>query len=283
MTQGWGWNRRGWLGQIMTAFVCGVLACRSATPPLPSDAVSFSPPAIYTRWWAMTEACSGHTGDLSALRWYRSPSSAVFVDGESVNGYWTSDGNRIVLAEESVDNGSDVRHEMLHALLEVRGHPRAQFLGSCASVLRCGESCASEGGPWRPATRDYLVLPPDSLEVRSTAELLSLEKDGQRWVSLELTVENPRDQAVVIAAPGGGTTPRIVAFDVRGPKGGIGGWETAYDSSQVFFLPHEIKSRLFEFRVTSELTQTHIPSGTHLLRAGYGENWSPYDTVVVSP
>ena len=269
---------------MTTLFVIsGLAACRSATGPLPPNAEPFEPPAVYARWWAMTEACSGRSGNLAAVRWYRAPGSAVLLNGEPVAAFWGSRGNRIVLAEEQVDNGAGVRHEMLHALLQQRGHPRAEFLEACASVLDCPGVCATDGGPWRPPRQDYVVLPPDSLDVDSEAKLLPPEADGQRWLAMQISVRNARDRAVVVAAPGDMVTPPTFAYDVRGPAGGISGADVASDSSTLFFRPHETKSRLFEFRVASELTPYRVPPGTHLVRGGYARLWAGYDTISVIP
>ena len=44
----------------------------------PPGATVLTPPPVFTRWWAMTEACSGITRDMSAVTWYvttGSPSS----------------------------------------------------------------------------------------------------------------------------------------------------------------------------------------------------------------
>jgi hypothetical protein len=263
--------------------VCGGVACFSPTGLLPANAEPFEPPAVYARWWTMTQACSGRSGDLTAVQWYRVPGLLVRFRGVPVAGFWSSRGNQIVLAEEQLDNGFAVRHEMLHALLRVGGHSRAQFLEACASVLSCSGGCATDGGPWRAPQPGYVVLPPDSLEVDSSAELLPAEADGERWIALRLTVRNPRGRAVVVAAPGDPVTPGIFAYDVFGPEGGISGGDVASDSSTLFFQPYETKRRLFEFRVASTLTAYHVPPGAHLVRGGYARQWAAYDTVLVAP
>jgi hypothetical protein len=58
----------------IAAIVAGSLglgACEGLLAPLPSDAEEFSPPAVYSTWWKMTEACSGQTGSLGAITWYK--------------------------------------------------------------------------------------------------------------------------------------------------------------------------------------------------------------------
>jgi len=70
---------------------------------------------------------------------------AVSLKGMDAAGYWSLGGSRIVLTECIVDDGSAVRHEMLHAILQVGGHPRAQFLGACAALVDCEGSCITVG------------------------------------------------------------------------------------------------------------------------------------------
>jgi hypothetical protein len=270
------------VGLTMLAF-CGVAACSEITEPLPPNAEQFAPPAVYARWWAMTEACSGRSGDLGAVNWYRVPGSGFVYRGHSVSGYQSSYTNRIVLAEEAIEQGPLVRHEMLHAVLRASGHPRSQFLGSCASLVLCQGICVEDAGPWHAPRQDYVVLPPESLDVASRAELLAPESDGNRWVALEVSVRNPRGLALVVAAPGHPVTPPTFGYDVLGTSEGIALTQIATDSSTLFFQPFETKQWLFEFRVTSDLSQYGIPPGDYQMRGGYARRWSVYETIAVSP
>lgn len=269
----------------------GVIGCSWITAPLPPNAERFAPPAIYTRWWAMTEACSGHSGDLAALRWYRAPGFVLTVNEQDAAGYYNFSENRIVLAEAYLDDGAAVRHEMLHALLRVPGHPRAQFLGACASLVSCTGSCITDAGRWH-APSAYAMVSPDSIELGVQAILRPREADGQRWLALNVTVRNPRGHAVLVAVPPWpGTPPGGIdpdrppsfTFDVRGPVGGVGGPMNVADSSTVFFQPFETKQWLYEFRVASDLSEYHVPPGRYLVRGGYARLWTPYDTIAVSP
>src|SRR5579884_2440630 len=140
------WSR--WSGWLALAG----LGCRYLTdPPLPAGATRLDPPAVFARWWAMTEACSGHQGDPNAVTWYVATNSPSLSLGQQTDlaGYYSAATNRIVLADTSNLDGSEIRHEMLHALLgpSVRGHPRDQFLGRCAGTVTCIAACISDGGP----------------------------------------------------------------------------------------------------------------------------------------
>src|SRR4051812_18390843 len=92
---------------------------------LPTNAEAFMPPAVYREWSALTEACAGLQGDFNRIAWFRVPGAESFplADGTLVNGSWDGS-NQIVLAGQSERFGDLVRHEMLHALLQARGHTR---------------------------------------------------------------------------------------------------------------------------------------------------------------
>ena len=233
----------------------------------------------------MTEACSGYTRDLAAVRWYKVPGPQFTHNGQEVGGYYNIRNNQIVLAEDYVESGELVRHEMLHALLRKEGHPRAQFLGACASRVPCQGSCVSDAGAWHDPS-PFTVMSSDSLDVSAEATLLPPETDGQRWFALEVSVKNSRAGAVVVAAPQDIVPPPSFEFDLRTASlGGISGGEVALDSSTIFFKPGETKRWLFEFKVAADLSASHVPPGSVLARGGYGyaRHWSPYQAVTIAP
>lgn len=267
------------------------VACGPVTAPLPPEAQRFSPPAIYTRWWAMTEACSGRARPMADIQWYQVPGDEVDYHGVEGGGFWTSAGNRIVLAAGETDDGALVRHEMLHAL-GVPGHQRTQFLGTCAALVRCSGGCVSDAGPWQPPRSDYVTLPWDSFQVTSHAQLLPREADGQRWLAQVVTVRNPRAYAVVATPPpfpvppgSQPPTPSGFAFTLYGGAGhgNIHGWLVADDPSKLFFEPLETKSWRFEFRVASDLSLIHVPPGTYAVLGSFLWQSAAPDTVVVVP
>jgi hypothetical protein len=260
-----------------------VAGCDAITDPLPRTAEPFTPPAVFARWWPLTQACSSTSGDFTAIHWYRVPGYDFMLGKKEVGGYFDASHNRIVLADMSIEEGSSVRHEMLHALLRVGGHPRSEFLEKCASMVTCQGQCVEDAGHWRPPRADFAVLPPESLSVASHAILLPSEPDGQRWLTLQVTIENMRARAVLVAAPGDAAKPSTFSFDLRGPTGGISGGEIASDSSTLFFQPFESKRWLFEFRVAADLSAVHVTPGSYLVRGGYARRWAAYDTVEIVP
>src|SRR5438874_9983200 len=81
---------RGMVRVISVFLLLAAIACETSTAPLPDGAVEFNAPAVYPRWWALTQECSGLTGDLSAVHWYLVPNADLLhlKDGRSVNGNW---------------------------------------------------------------------------------------------------------------------------------------------------------------------------------------------------
>jgi hypothetical protein len=95
----------------------------------------------------MMEQCSGRSGALQDIVWYQVPgTSTVMVNGQSAEGYWNAAERRMVVASTAVLDGGTIRHEMLHALLGVHGHPRSQFLGTCAGLVTCADNCVADAG-----------------------------------------------------------------------------------------------------------------------------------------
>ena len=125
------------------AFAIAMLGVACRGNDLPPHATRFSPPDVYRTWWEMVETCSGVRGAFDEVKWYRA--SIVELQEREGNGtlaYWEERGNRIVLSDNVVEFGRGVRHEMLHALVRQRGHPRELFAGRCAGVVQCEEQCA---------------------------------------------------------------------------------------------------------------------------------------------
>ena len=119
------------LGLLVSIAACEALA---PSAPLPENAQLMSAPPQFMEWWQKTEECSGLRGDPSQIEWYVVPNVSVFStgDGEKV-GLWTrsSEGTRIILAGNYMQNELVVRHEMLHALLDHEGHPKEYFIERC--------------------------------------------------------------------------------------------------------------------------------------------------------
>jgi hypothetical protein len=108
-------------------------------PPLvpPEGAVPLAPDrAQYLIWWRQVEACSGLRGNFDDVDFFFVPGVSAMVWGNQVvNGVWLEHGNRIILAEGHVDDEDTVRHEMLHSLLFLPGHPAEYFQARCRTLV----------------------------------------------------------------------------------------------------------------------------------------------------
>lgn len=244
-----------------------------------------SAPEVYDRWWAMTEACSGVSAALGDVSFYRVPHVDSFSrNGKSVLGYWTSAGNQIVLAEGASLDGGNVRHEMLHALLRVGGHPRDQFLEKCLGTVDCGTDCIADAGAAPPADPAALPLLASGFDVtvQVTPAAPTSNIDGG-YFTVTVSVRNPLSRDVI--AKLGASNARAVTFlyDVRGPSGGVIGSEIVLDPSAVTFGPGETKRQVFDFSIGNDIPAGRLPPGAYDVVGGYGSNRTPSTSVSVGP
>jgi hypothetical protein len=275
-----------WLSCV--AGIVGVAACRDLVDPdLQANAEQFAPPPVYARWWAMTEACSRLSGNLASVSWFEVPgASTVLLDGKPVEGYWSFASNRIVIAGAGKLAGDIVRHEMLHALIQARGHPRAKFLEDCGGVVSCTEACISDAGP-PPALDDAAIqIGPESLEVRVDADPAAPSRavdDG--FFALIVSVRNPSTNPVVVLLPRGpiGDGARTFSFDLAGQSSVLSGNEFALDPSVRVFAAGETKRHVFDFVIGNSLASRTLPPGTYTVRAGYGGNLASHAPIVIAP
>jgi hypothetical protein len=114
-----------------------ISACKSTTEPLPNGARPFAPPQTYQTWWQEVESCSGIAGNFGDVSWYYVPDVNVFTVGANPNvaGYWQPYHHSVTLAGSKIDDPDLVRHEMLHALLKLAGHPVEYFDQRCGSIV----------------------------------------------------------------------------------------------------------------------------------------------------
>lgn len=264
------------LALLTGAALGGRLVAAPLTPPLPRTAERFAPPLVYARWWAAVEACSGRARPLGAVMFYEVPgATAVPAWGLGVAGwswqrpwkpgwaaaYYSRARDRVVLAGAYADEGDVVRHEMLHALLRVPGHPRAAFLDRCGGVVLCDHECRAAAG--LPPPPDPAAVPVEvaELQVRGVVEPAAPHRavDGGRF-TFTVLVTNPRATPVVVALrPSTDAGPPVsYSWDVRclaalGPCPGV--FEVLRDeraddqASATRFAAGETKRFAVDFRV----------------------------------
>jgi hypothetical protein len=269
--------------------VLALVACRAPTTPLPSGAERFSPPAVYAEWWGLTEACSGLTGDFSAVAWYRIPNSETvpFGEGGVVNGVWEGDGNRIILGGDDLDEGDLVRHEMLHALLQRGGHPRSMFIGRCRSTVVCTGQCITDGGPAPAPDPSAIAVRPESLKV--SVEIVPTAPGGDvkgGYFMMIVSARNPFGVPVIAQLPPSGDAGPSASFgyfirsgsdtrqyDLRA--------EVPEDSE---FAASETKRMIFDYHVGAGDTRYELPPGVFFFDGGYSSVGSVnVPLVTVSP
>ena len=271
------------LGSSALAIVLFALfatACDLVTAPaLAPDAVRFTPPAVYARWWAMTEGCAGTTRNIEAIRFYHVAGNSFRAHGDVVSGVYTSRGSSIVIAEDWLLDGGVVRHEMLHAISQRRGHPRDAFLGSCAGIVECEDACVRDAGPW-PHT-PFELLAADSLIVRSDARISPADADGNSFLEVWVTATNPRDRAVLASRSASAVHETFGTYLQRSQGWGASFAAIADDTSRVYFAAGESKRWLFEFQIGNGVDRNAVPPGDYLVRGSYGRKQTALERVVI--
>jgi hypothetical protein len=235
----------------------------------------------------MVENCAKRRAPFDAVRWYVMPGAHSFSYGQMrVAGLWTRSGNTITVGEFAQMNGQLVRHEMLHAVLQGGAHPRAQYLGSCAGVVTCGENCMKEAGPpLVPGAGTPLVSPATlAVDLEVNPDVPSGQRDDG-WFTITVTATNRLDSPVMVDLPSSadGEARRTFAFDISGAL-------TAYrrtvrdpGSGVTYFVAGETKRYVFDLQLAGGSNPTGVQPGSYSLRVGFGDRWSDWRTVVVGP
>ncbi len=266
--------------QVVVAAVMSANCKGPVDPALPTGAVRFDPPAVYATWWQMVQSCSSNHGELSAVSWYQVPGTPTipFEGGGSVGGYWSEASNEIVLAGASTLDGGLVRHEMLHALVRVPGHPRAEFLAACAGTVECDAACIDDAGPPPPPNSASVTVTPDKLHVTvsvAPSDPRPLINDG--FLAVTVLATNPTRSPMIVALPGSYPGHIGAGFEYRLENLASGfdtvGTVAAFDSAVVFFAAGETKRYVFDFRVQSATWPGLVP-GAYLISGSYGLQWT---------
>jgi len=245
---------------------------------LPTGAQRFSAPPVYGKWWAMTAECSGATSSLSTVQWFVVPGVSLFWrDGSVVNGYWSREGNAIVLAEGALEDGTVVRHEMLHALQDDGRHTRT-FIERCAGVVGCMSACVEAARrsapviaalPRASASQMLIDVAIDPLERGLTGS------DG--YFALTVSVRNPSRDSVVVELP---RSPESAAaswfrFELSNGTVVIMNSTPAQASGSMVFAPGETRRAVFDIRLSQLLEgAASLTPGTFAVRGGFGTEWS---------
>jgi hypothetical protein len=252
----------------------GIVACeRLVDPALPPAAVAFSTPEVYATWWGMTEACSGIHAPLSAVTWYVVPTSSGSVGIDGAIAYWSAASNRIVLAEGHLLDGAIVRHEMLHSLLGVGDHPRAQFLSRCAGIVECNKDCVISAGPLLPDTSG-LVVPADSLDLLVAVEPAQPAAHAESGTfRVTIFAHNRLARAVLVDPVAGlplGSQRWGFGFLLSGTRSSVGNTSALNDESVFRFTSNETKKVVYDFVVDTTLTERSARPDSYTVHGSFG-------------
>lgn len=265
---------RGPLARRVAGLAC-LITCgcnHTVEPPLDPRAVPLSPPAVYARWWTMTEACSGLSGAFSHVNWYVVPGSAdVSVNGDLVTGYYTAGDNKIVLAGEAIYDGGTVRHEILHALRRRPGHSRADFLEHCGGVVNCSGNCVMDAGPLPPVDPGIARVSSAALTVgvRVVPEHPTAAED-EGVFTIIVTARNPLPYPVLLdIAPG---TMQSFSYRLTANIGGFGSAVPIRDPGVTRFAAGETKQQLFDFVLGDTIQGFILSPGLYAITGGYDRN-----------
>jgi hypothetical protein len=240
---------RSWIGPLWAvAGSIAIVACGNANEPRPfPGAVPYDPPARFGLWWAMVQSCSGKQADTQSIRWYRVPGSFL-SDGSS--GAWVASTREIYIAEGALNSPSLIRHEMLHALLNVHGHPADQFLGKCDGIVACDDICIAAAGGRPPVAVSAPEI--DAIELESTLEVSPMspattQYGGAMAVTLSVRNPNPYDVWVRLArSPGQPATTFEVMYDAGNPAGPVSGRGVATSAARFAFGAGETRRYVWD-------------------------------------
>ena len=255
-------------------------ACTFLTDPdLPAGAQRFSPPPVYERWWSMTQACTGISRRLSDVAWYHVPNTShVESDGKWVTAYWSAASNRIVLAGDARFDGAAVRHEMAHALVRGRGHPRNVFLRACGGVVACPADCIADAGP--PAAPDPEAVPVPSTETEVTVEWYSDGSDirtSDGFLTFVVRARNPRPEPLIVQLP----FRNAFLYEIRTTDDVLRqvGIE-ALDPEMTRFAPGEVKQQVFDVRLGVNAGQGELGRGDYTFTGFFGYQRASTDITI---
>lgn len=262
------------LAAVITLAACGD---NIVDPALPDSAARFDPPPAYSRWWEMTQACSGIRKNLGELQWYRSPDRTIRLNGKEVTAYWSLGSKRIVVVDAYRLNGSVIRHEMLHSLLRQEGHPREYFMEKCGGVVHCEGDCIEPS-----------AAPPGTLPIVESGHLqISLSIDPQNpgatfedgLFSVTVTATNPADHAVRVNLRPHFPETGLYTFTIN-----MTGTPTrsvrVTDDAAFTFRARETKRHVFDF-IVDQSGRTGPQPGHYWITGGYDRTFGPAVEVTI--
>jgi hypothetical protein len=283
------------------AVVAGLSCGHLVDPALPANAERFVPPPVYQQWWAMVEGCSGLEGSLESIQWFSVPEQLWDPSNpaDPVEGYWSAASNRIVLNSNDTAAGGIVRHEMLHALVRSKGHPRSVFVEKCAGVVTCPAACVSDAGAPPPPDPATPRVSPAELEVTSEVAVVSPSTSAQpSFAQFTIFAHNPFPYPIVVVLPGNapGSPAKTFRYGIvrTVSGGGIGLSDFAFDIGATYFAAGETKRDVFDLAIVPVgspsvgtfpgigSTGIALPAETYLFQGDYAGTFAPDITRILN-
>jgi hypothetical protein len=253
---------------------------------LPAGSERFEPPPEYQLWWSMTESCSGLRGSFADIAWSSVPGVNALPGNDEHQGEWIEQGNRIVLAGAHKLDGGLVRHEMLHALARVNGHPRLEFLERCAGIVVCAAECISDAGPAPIPSAGTPMVEATALDIGVEIEPIPTRLSRFNGAfALVVTAHNPANHAVIVQLPPEGGDNLGVSFQYligSDSTGEVGGYDVAHESGATFFRAGETKQEAFDLRIGNSY-EGNYPPGKYTARGVFGTNDTPAVPFTLAP
>lgn len=132
---------------------------------------------------------------MSTISWYVVPTAGSL--GKDVDARYYPSTHSIVLLGDSSSSGHVVRHEMLHALGALPGHPALYFQDHCGGIVHCSTTCIADGGPpASPVDTTGPLIDPDLLDVTASLEPNVPTSGDSSWAALTVQVMNQYPYAV---------------------------------------------------------------------------------------
>lgn len=237
-------RRFGRLGRLFASCLILVGCSDLFAPDVPEGAIQLTPlPAEYEDWWRLAERCSGASGEFAYVDWGVVPGVSTIPGTEGAVGTYYRNRHQIILVERGTLDGHLVRHEMLHALLRVGGHPREFFVERCGGLVSCGGPCYQEASRTGPPNSTAPIVSTRLLNIATEVwpSNVSLSTGTRGCATVVVRVGNPLSDTVRIRMTRAGT----VTWSVNGLES-IGDGGPLVIDSLVVLAPGAVRSYAFD-------------------------------------
>jgi hypothetical protein len=219
----------------------------------------------YRLWWALVEQCSGRRRRMD-VKWYTTNGRLLQYDDVLASGAFRPWPDRIALVYP--DRGPTARHEMLHAMLQEKGHPLEKFAGDCDGFVNF---TPPEGyGVSAEEQAAAVTMPADSVltVTASTAPAIPrVSEYGGNFVYV-ITATNRTNRNVWVPS-----TDREPIYARYSDSLGLRNTPVFLNVPRMFFRPGQTRRVIIDAQIRK--------TGNYLLSAGYGRAKAVPTTLVL--